>query len=213
MTMNESATAGILRAVFDALPSLVFVVDEDVAIQDCNAAATELLTAEKAAVIDRRAGEVLHCVHVEDSPQGCGRGAFCKDCVIRNSVAEAFKGNRVTRRRTRIEFLSDGQTTEIFALITASPFAFHDRKLALLVIEDISEIAELRRILPVCSVCRKLRDDRESWVRIEAYFAEHWDVAFSHGYCPECLENEMKKVRAASAAWTAAHVDGNNRQG
>ena len=64
----------------------------------------------------------------------------------------------------------------------------------LLVIEDISEIAELQRMIPICSICKKVRDDKKSWFRLEAYFKDHWDVDFSHGYCPECYKSEMEKI-------------------
>ena len=63
-----------------------------------------------------------------------------------------------------------------------------------MVIEDISEIAELKRMISICSICRKVQDEKESWFRIEAYFKERWHLDFSHGYCPECYKNEMDKL-------------------
>jgi hypothetical protein len=63
------------------------------------------------------------------------------------------------------------------------------------VIEDISAIAELQRIISICSVCRKVRDDEKTWLRVEAYFKNHWDVDFSHGLCPDCYKIEMDKLR------------------
>ena len=195
MTMDEREKTDMLRAVFDAIPSLVFVVDQDVRIQEYNAAASDLLMAERKTVLKRRAGEVLHYLHSTDVPEGCGRAPFCKDCIIRNSVTEAFQGNRVVRRRTRMELIRDANKIDIYALITTSPFSFQDRPLALLAIEDISEIAELYRMIPICSVCRKLRDDKESWMLVEAYFKNHWDVDFSHGLCPDCYKIEMDKLK------------------
>jgi hypothetical protein len=184
----------MLRSLFDGMPSLIFVVDDDVRIQDYNAAVSELLLEKKEAILKRRGGEVLHCLHSTDVPEGCGRAPFCKNCVIRNSVAEAFRGNRIVRRRTRLEIIRDGNKTEIYALITVSPFRYQQRPLVLLVIEDISEIAEFHRMLPICSVCKKLRDEKESWIRVETYFKEHWDVDFTHGLCPECYRTEMDKL-------------------
>ena len=202
-TMKEdSADAGMVRSVFDALPALVFVVDDDVRIQDYNAAAADFMSAQQPAVIKRRGGDVFHCIHSADVLEGCGRGPFCKDCVVRNSVAEAFQGNRVVRRRARIEIIRGDDKTELYALVTVSPFRYNERPLALLVIEDISEIAELRRMIPICSVCRKIRDEKEAWLRVEAYFKEHWDVDFTHSFCPECYEivKEQLKREAKSRA-------------
>jgi hypothetical protein len=172
------------------------VVDRDVRIQEYNAAAADLLMAGRKTVLKRRAGEVLHCLHARDVPEGCGRAPFCKDCIIRNSVTEAAQGNRVVRRRAGIELIRDGKKLDICALVSASPFCFQDRPLVLLVIEDISEIAELHRIIPICAVCRKVRDDKESWMRVEAYFTDKWDVDFSHGLCPDCYEIERDRMRS-----------------
>lgn len=196
MTMNERKKRDMLRAVFDALPSLVFVVDQDVRIQEYNATASELLMAARKTVLKQRAGEIMHCIHASEAQEGCGRSPFCKDCIIRNSVTEAFQGNRVVRRRTRIEIIRDENKIEIYALITASPFSFQDRPLALLVIEDISEIAELYRMIPICSVCRKVRDDKKSWMLVEAYFKNNWDVDFTHGLCPDCYKIESDKLES-----------------
>lgn len=194
MTAKASSKSEMIRTVFDALPSWLFIVDEDVRILEYNAAAGQLLTGKREAVLKRRGGEVLNCLHSKDVPEGCGRTAFCHNCVIRNSVSEAAHGNRIVRRRTRMEIVRDEQKLEIYALITASPFPFKGRPLVLLVIEDISEIAELRRMIPICSVCREVRDEKETWSQVEAYFKEHWDVDFTHGLCPKCLQLELDKI-------------------
>lgn len=210
MTMNEREKRDMLAAVFDALPSLVFVVDQDVRIQEYNAAASNLIMAERNTVLKRRAGEILHCIHSSEVSAGCGRSPSCKDCVIRNSVTEAFRGNRVVRHRTRIELIRDGNKIEIYALVTASPFSFQERLHALLVIEDISEIAELYRLIPICSGCGKVRDDTKSWMQVEAYFKNNWDVDFSHGYCPDCFEIAMQKMDADEEAEQGAPADASN---
>ena len=204
MIMSERASRDMLRAVFDAIPSLVFVVDHDVKIQEYNAAAAALLGAKRTTILKRRAGEVLHCLHSFDVPEGCGRAPFCPNCIVRDSVTEASRGNRVVRRRTRLEIIRDASKMEIYALVTASPFYFEKRPLVLVVIEDISEIAELRRMIPICSICKKVRDDKESWMRVEAYFKNHWDVDFSHGLCPDCYKIERAKLEREMTAEEAA---------
>ncbi|NVN90406.1 MAG: hypothetical protein HXX11_07345 [Desulfuromonadales bacterium] len=192
--MTEHTESAMLKAVFDALPSLVFVVDQDVRILEYNAAASVLFLTEGNSVLKRRAGDVLHCLHSEDVVEGCGRAPFCSNCMIRNTVTEAFQGGRVVRRRARIELLRDAKAVEIYALITASPFLFQDRQLVLLNIEDINEIAELYRMISMCSLCGKVRNSKETWIRVEAYFKRNWDLDFSHGYCPDCLNKEMDRL-------------------
>jgi YesN/AraC family two-component response regulator len=52
--------------------------------------------------------------------------------------------------------------------------------------EALAAIKTLHGILPICSSCKKIRDDKGSWTQIEAYISEHTDAEFSHGICAEC---------------------------
>lgn len=52
----------------------------------------------------------------------------------------------------------------------------------------LSEVKKLQGILPICSHCKKIRDDQGSWQGIEKYVHERSDVQFSHGICPECAK-------------------------
>lgn len=50
----------------------------------------------------------------------------------------------------------------------------------------LAEVKALRAILPVCSYCRKIRDEQEQWLSLDAYLLEHTNSQVSHGICPEC---------------------------
>ena len=52
----------------------------------------------------------------------------------------------------------------------------------------LSEVKALSGLLPICASCKKVRDDQGYWNRIETYIAEHSDAEFSHGICPDCME-------------------------
>jgi len=186
----------LLRAVFDALPSLVFVVDHDVRILEYNAAAAELIMAGRETILRRRAGEILHCIHSDEAPAGCGKSQSCQDCIIRSSVNQAFAGQRVVRRRAKIELLRNGSKREMYGLITVSLFSFADETHALLVIEDISAIAALYQMIFVCPVCGKMQNEEKAWMRIESYFKSSWDIDCSHSYCPDCFQKELAAFRA-----------------
>lgn len=54
--------------------------------------------------------------------------------------------------------------------------------------ETMTEIRQLKEIIPICSHCRKLRDDDGFWHQVEAYFSARTSSAFSHGICPDCME-------------------------
>ena len=52
----------------------------------------------------------------------------------------------------------------------------------------LSEIKTLRGILPICSNCKKIRDDSGSWEQIESYINKRSEAQFSHGICPDCVK-------------------------
>ncbi len=52
----------------------------------------------------------------------------------------------------------------------------------------IDEIKTLRGILPICSFCKKIRDDKGYWEQVEVYIHKHSEADISHSICPECLK-------------------------
>ena len=112
------------------------MVDQDVRIQEYKGTASVYLMAEGMTILNRRAGELMHCIHSSEVEEGCGSSPFCKECIIRNSVTEAFQENRVVCRRTSIELIQDANRIGIHAQISASPVSFQNRPLVLLVIES-----------------------------------------------------------------------------
>ncbi len=50
------------------------------------------------------------------------------------------------------------------------------------------EIKALRGLLPICSKCKSIRDDKGYWNKIEVYIQNHSETLFSHSICPDCVE-------------------------
>jgi hypothetical protein len=64
----------------------------------------------------------------------------------------------------------------------------HERKLQLRVDEAVAQVKVLSGLLPICSGCKKVRDDRGYWNQIEQYVMRYSKVSFSHSLCPDCLK-------------------------
>ena len=56
------------------------------------------------------------------------------------------------------------------------------------------ELKNLQSLLPICSYCRKIRDDKNAWHGLEEYLYQHTDILFTHGICPHCYDTVMKGV-------------------
>jgi hypothetical protein len=53
------------------------------------------------------------------------------------------------------------------------------------------KIKLLEGILPICSYCKRIRDEKKAWTQMEEYISDHSEADFSHGLCPECVEKHF----------------------
>ncbi len=61
----------------------------------------------------------------------------------------------------------------------------------------LMEIRSLRGILPLCSFCKKIRDDEGYWEQVDVYIRKHSEADISHGICPECMKEHYPEQYAA----------------
>lgn len=73
--------------------------------------------------------------------------------------------------------------------------------------EALAKVKTLSGMLPICSFCKKIRDDQGYWSQVETYVAQNTDAKFSHGLCPDCasqlypgIVEEVEEARRKSAS-------------
>ncbi|HET6327247.1 MAG TPA: response regulator [Planctomycetaceae bacterium] len=64
----------------------------------------------------------------------------------------------------------------------------------------MSKIHELQELIPICSYCKKVRDDGNYWRQVESYMSARTGVQFSHGICPQCYPKVIAELENAGAA-------------
>jgi phosphoserine phosphatase RsbU/P len=66
--------------------------------------------------------------------------------------------------------------------------------------QALARVDKLHGILPICSYCKKVRNDTNAWQQVESYVSAHSAVRFNHGVCPECtktvVQPELDRLRA-----------------
>jgi len=72
---------------------------------------------------------------------------------------------------------------------------------------SIKREKHLQGLMPICSYCKKIRDDQNYWQQVERYVETRADVAFSHSICPECYETKVKPELEAFQAEIDADKD------
>ena len=74
--------------------------------------------------------------------------------------------------------------------------AAKERENIILELQDaLSEVRKLRGIIPICSSCKKVRDDKGYWNQIESYIRDHSEADFSHSICPECAKKLYQDLK------------------
>ncbi len=59
-----------------------------------------------------------------------------------------------------------------------------------------SQVNQLSGLLPICCVCKKVRDDKNYWQQVESYISKRTDAKFTHSYCPDCYDKAIQEIKA-----------------
>ena len=81
-----------------------------------------------------------------------------------------------------------------FALSEFRREYLREKELNAKLIEAMAHIKQLRGLLPICANCKKIRNDDGYWEQVETYFQENSNIAFTHGFCPECVRKLYPEV-------------------
>ena len=62
----------------------------------------------------------------------------------------------------------------------------------------LGEVRALQGLLPICSYCKKVRNEANYWEQVDSYLTSHSSLELTHGICPVCMEKVMKELDAAA---------------
>jgi PAS domain S-box-containing protein len=192
------ASQQILEGIMNAIPARVFWKDENLVYLGCNAAFAR----------DAGFADPKDIIGKDDYQMGWRAQAesYRSDDrqVIESGVAKLLveepqttpEGNIVTLLTSKLPLHnSQGEVRGVVGTyldITARKKAEDERERLLTELKDaLSNIKVLKGLLPICSYCKKIKDNEGYWEVLDSYIAKHTDTQFSHGMCPEC---EKKKL-------------------
>lgn len=177
-----------LKVLFNVIPALSFVIDPEGNVHNINNSAKIFLNISKDFNIPQKAGAVMRCIQAKGTPDDCGSTPSCKKCILRQTGMNAINGKAVNRAKGKLEIELDGKHKTIYFMASSAPFNYKGLNMAIILVEDISDIIFLKGLIPICSSCKEIRADDGYWKRIETYIEDLTDVEFTHDFCPKCIK-------------------------
>ena len=136
-----------LKSLFESIPCGVLIVDRDRRIQAINRVLEQTFGISEPEVVDKRGGEALRCIHSSNSSKGCGFADECQTCDVRNTALKALDGQKIHRKKAKIQLLINGEVRDLLLMASAAPLEHGGEKFAIVMLEDITELNILRRRL------------------------------------------------------------------
>jgi len=175
--------------LYDFAPVGYFTLDKDGIISSVNLTGSSLLGTARSRLINKPFDLFIT---VEDRPVF---GAF-----LRNVFERRSKESREIRLRGKdrpffvyieAKVLMEGQKCHAIVVdITGRRELEMDKeKLILDLREALAKVKQLSGLLPICMFCKKIRNTKDYWEKLESYISKHSEATFSHGLCPECFKN------------------------
>ncbi|HEU4569228.1 MAG TPA: PAS domain-containing protein [Gemmatimonadales bacterium] len=183
--------ANIALAVVDHIPAMVAYWDAEQRCRFANAAYRDWFGRTREQMLGITMTELLGPIYLLNLPyiEGALRGepqTFEREIpdprtgLLRHSIANYIPDAR------------DGVVHGFYVHVAdTTPLVERERVLARVIQERdraLAEVRTLRGMLPVCSVCKSIRDEKGEWVRVEEYIAKRTEAEFTHSLCPACAE-------------------------
>ena len=134
----------------------------------------------------------IEFVHPEDRERTLLQNSKVRDGGTAREFENRYLCKDGTHRWFKWNASSDFEAHTIYSIardVTESKKADEEReRLVQELRAALAEVKTLREILPICSYCRKIRDDEDYWDTVESYISRHTMSRFSHGVCPACME-------------------------
>ncbi|MBW2608946.1 MAG: sigma 54-interacting transcriptional regulator [Deltaproteobacteria bacterium] len=138
---------GFLKSLFESIPCGILIVDQDRRVIAVNDILTRITGTPEVEMINKRGGDALNCLYAHKSPDGCGYADECRNCKVKKTALEALAGKQIHRNKASVQLKINGIVCDFKFLVSAAPINHDDNRLAVIILEDMTELNNLRRRL------------------------------------------------------------------
>ncbi len=135
---------GFFRALFDASPNGIVVVDGEMRVRAANVVLSRMFGLRAEEVSGRSVGDVLKCQRADGTSKECGTDPRCDNCRILAAIKSAQAGGHPFRNRIALQVQGAGRPERLVLLVSALLAEYEEQKLTVVILEDITELSNLR---------------------------------------------------------------------
>lgn len=181
-----------LKAIFDATPIGMLIVDESTMVKHMNDSFLYFSKRNRVETIDGSIGDVFGCTAGMDTENGCGHGADCHNCQLREAIKEVISFSKsVKDLEIKKLLIVDNMEVEHWLRINAVPVLLDGIKHAIVVVDDITEYRMFEEGLRRYQLLSKNANDIILFADINGYVIEANDAAIrAFGYEKKELLNK-----------------------
>jgi PAS domain S-box-containing protein len=191
--MIESEKDGTLTAMLQSIGDHISIMDTDLNIVWANDVAKEKFGND---IIGKKCYRAYHNRSKPCKPSPCISRQAIADGNIHEHDTEVIDkdGHTICFHCTANVALRDenGNPTRVIEIsrdITELKQAEAEKDRLIEELREASEkIKTLKRLLPICACCKKIRNDQGYWQQVEDYLRDNAEILFSHSICPQCAE-------------------------
>lgn len=200
---GKSETAAFLNQLIEAVPIPVFYKDADNIYIGCNGKFSEFLKMDRRKIIGKSVYDIAP-THLAEKYHQMDMELLNNPGIQVYEAEVADEDNKIStvifHKATYYD--TDGRVAGMIGLIfDVSELRQVEREREQVVVELQDALAQVKTLggfLPICSSCKKIRDDSGYWQRLETYLKKSTDVDFSHSICPACSEQLFEEYAAES---------------
>lgn len=171
--------------LMETMPLAMLVIDDACNVRILNATAAKLLQTTQEDAHLKKYGDVFRCANTQ-YPGGCGCSPRCSKCILRRNILQVLNHGSVSRDKGRFDLMFNGKIRRQTLLITSAPLQVESNRMVIILAEDVSLVTQMEGLIPICSSCHRICNDRGEWVNLEKYLLTHSEAELTHDFCPIC---------------------------
>lgn len=170
-------------ALLGALPMPVFLVDED---DNCNTVSSFDSSSFK---------NISFLSNGEETKNTWDLDMENPDCVFAKAVKLVRETNEKVHIKGKWTAKKNKMITDMIVTVHAVAANINDKNYVIVIMEDQTELEQLKGLLPICMECNKIYNaESHDWDQLEEYISHNSSANFSHGLCPDCGKKIINKL-------------------